>query len=284
MTSPQDPTNAPPGEGHSPVANLRVDLAYDGSPFHGYARQPELRTVQGNLEEALARLLGHDVDLTCAGRTDAGVHAIAQVVACDVRDTPRADRFLERLRDDPLDVRLQVDRATHEAITVWRVSEAPSDFNPRFDATGRHYRYVLFDGPARDPRARHTSWQVRERLDVDAMHTAAQHLVGEHDYATFCRLAPGGHTRRGLTVCDVARVDTDVVHVVLQGPAFCHQLCRSIVGCLVEVGRGRKEPDWIAEILAARDRSRAAPVARPDGLTLEAVTYPDPYPDAPWRS
>ena len=262
---------------------LRIDLAYDGGPFHGWARQPGLPTVQGNLEAALERQFGAAVDTTCAGRTDAGVHAVAQVVHVDVPDTDRATRALGRLRDDPAGFRLSLDRGTDDAVTVWHVAEVDEAFDARFAATERRYRYVLHDGVAIDPRDRHVRWHVRERLDVDAMHEGAQHLLGEHDYATFCRLAPGGHTRRALHQCDVVRAIPDVVHVVLRGPAFCHQLCRSIVGCLVDVGRGRRGPDWIAEILAARDRSVAAPVARPDGLTLEGVGYPDPWPDAPVR-
>lgn len=262
---------------------LRVDLAYDGGPYAGFARQPDRATVQGTLEGALSRVLGQDVSSTCAGRTDAGVHALAQVVHLDVEPTERAVRALQRLDDDAAAFRMQLDHQVGDAITIWQVAVVEDAFDARFSAEERRYRYVIHDAPAMDPRDRYVRWRMREPLDVAAMHAGAQHLLGEHDYASFCRLARGGHTRRSLRQCDVVRADSDTVHVVLRGPAFCHQLCRAITGCLVAVGRGAESPDWIREVLEARDRSVAAPVAPPQGLTLEGVGYPDPWPDAPAR-
>jgi tRNA pseudouridine38-40 synthase len=263
------------------VARVRIDLAYDGAPFRGFARQPDHPTVQGTLEGALARVLGVDVVTTCAGRTDAGVHALAQVVHLDVDpDQPRTGRWLDLLANHPASVARRLDRMVGDAITIWRVAVVDDDFDARFSATERRYRYRLVDDDVADPRLRGVRWTVGERLDVAAMHAAAQHLVGEQDFASLCRRAPGGHTRRRVDEAVVERVDEEV-HVRLRGPAFCHQQVRSSVGCLVEVGAGRRSPGWLGEVVAARDRSLAARVAPPQGLTLEAVVYGDGWPPAP---
>ena len=263
------------------MARIRLDLGYDGGPFSGFARQPDRTTVQGTLEGALSRVLGVDVDTTCAGRTDAGVHALAQVVHLDVEGgDPRRDRWLRAVRTQPESVRRRLDRMVGEAISVWRVCEVPADFDARFSATGRGYRYRLVDRPIADPRLRGIRWTVGEPLHVPSMRAAGRHLLGEHDFASFCRKAPGKHTRRALDRITVARVDEEI-HVRLAGPAFCHQMVRSIVGCLVVVGRGEREPAWLGEVLAARDRSVAARIAPPQGLTLERVTYGRRFPAAP---
>jgi tRNA pseudouridine38-40 synthase len=259
------------------TVRLRVDLAYDGAPFAGFARQPDQHTVQGTLEAALHRLMGQDVATTCAGRTDRGVHALAQVVHLDVDpDRGRARRALEDL--DGLAERL--DHLVGPAIAVWAVRRVPGDFDARFSATSRGYRFRLVDAPRLSPLERHDRWHVGEALDVPAMRRAGRHLLGEHDFASFCRRAPGRTTVRRLDELTVARRG-GVIHVRLAGAAFCHQQVRSIVGCLVEVGRGRREPDWLGEVLAARDRSAAARVAPPHGLVLERVGYGRRWPSAP---
>ncbi len=258
---------------------LRIDLAYDGAPYAGFARQPDQTTVQGVLEDALSRVVGHPVDTTCAGRTDRGVHALAQVVHADV--DPPDERGVAALTD--LDtLRERLDRMVGEAITLWRVAEVDGSFDARFSATWRAYRYRLASMPA-DPRTRGVVWHVGPDLDVAAMHEAVQHLVGEHDYASFCRRAEGRHTVRRIDEAAVRRAG-DELHVTLRGAAFCHQMVRSITGSLVEVGRGRRSPDWMAAALAARDRAAAGPVAPPHGLTLEGVGYEAPWPPAPDRA
>ena len=262
-------------------ARIRIDLAYDGAPFSGFARQPDRTTVQGTLEGALSRVLGVEVTTTCAGRTDAGVHALAQVVHLDVESaSTRVARWLDLLASHPASVRQRLDRMCGDAITIWQVATVDGDFDARFSATERRYRYRLVDAPTSDPRLRGIRWTVGEALDVAAMHAAGQHLVGEHDFASLCRRPPGGHTRRRIDEVVVERVGEEV-HVRLRGPAFCHQQVRSTVGCLVEVGTGRRPPDWVGEVLAARDRSVAARVAPPEGLTLEAVAYGARWPSAP---
>ncbi len=260
---------------------LRVDLAYDGSPFAGFARQVDQRTVQGDLEHALARLLGQDVATTCAGRTDRGVHALAQVVHLDVDDTRGHGAAL----DDPdalATLRRRLDEALGAPVTVWRVQRVPSTFDARFSATARTYRYRLVDDVAgADPIRRADRWRLADPLHVPSMRRAAAPLIGEHDFASFCRRANGRSTVRRLERITIARVAPGRIDVRMQGTAFCHQQVRSIVGCLVDVGRGRRETAWLAEVLDARDRAGAARVAPPHGLTLEAVSYGRAWPAAP---
>jgi tRNA pseudouridine38-40 synthase len=223
--------------------------------------------------------MGQPVDATCAGRTDRGVHALAQVVHVDL--DPPDERGRAALAD--LDVlRERIDRMVGEAITLWSVTGVDTTFDARFSAVWRAYRFRLAELPA-DPRTRNVVWHVGPQLDVAAMHAAAQHVVGEHDYAAFCRRAPGRHTVRRVDEAAVRRLD-DEVHVTLRGAAFCHQMVRSIAGSLVEVGRGRRPPEWLGGVLAGRDRSAAGPVAPPHGLTLEGVGYRAPWPPAPVRS
>lgn len=263
------------------MSRIRLDLAYDGAPFSGFARQPGRDTVQGTLEDALSRVLGAAVDTTCAGRTDAGVHALAQVVHVDVDPSaPRVGRWLDLVRLHPDSARRRLDRMVGDAIAVWAITEVAETFHARFSATERRYRYRMVDVEVADPRVRGVRWTVGESLAVDAMHAAAQHLVGEHDFASLCRRAQGGTTTRRIDAACVARVD-DEIHVWLRGPAFCHQQVRASVGCLVEVGAGRRPPEWVAEVVAARDRSVAARVAPPHGLTLEGVAYGRDWPAAP---
>lgn len=259
------------------MVRLRIDLAYDGSPFRGFARQPGLATVQGALEDALGRVLDQPADLTCAGRTDRGVHARAQVVHLDVDATvdaaARGLRDLEDLRD-------RLGRMVGPAITVWSVRQVPDGFDARFSATERHYRYRMIDAPRIHPLRRFDAWHVGEPLSVPAMRRGARHLVGEHDFASFCRSRGGTTTVRRLDAVTVSRTG-DTVHLRLRGPAFCHQMVRSLAGALAEVGRGRRDPPWVGEVLAARDRQAAPAVAPPEGLTLEAVSYGRRWPGAP---
>jgi tRNA pseudouridine38-40 synthase len=259
------------------VVRVRVDLAYDGGPFAGFARQPDRTTVQGTLEGALSRLTGQPCATTCAGRTDRGVHALAQVVHLDLEPTGRAERFLA----DPDATRERLDRLVGDAVSVLAVRRVSDEFDARFSATERGYRYRLVERGPVDPRLRGVRWVVGDDLDVPAMREAGRALLGEHDFASFCRRAPGRHTVRRLDELTVSRASGGEVHLRLRGPAFCHQMVRSVTGCLVEVGRGRRAPAWLGEVLAARDRGRAVDVAPPQGLTLERVAYGRRWPAAP---
>jgi len=257
---------------------LRLDLAYDGAPFAGFARQPDQVTVQGTLEAAAARILGQQIDTTCAGRTDRGVHALAQVVHFDLDPTvPRAQRALSHLEV----FRDRLDRLVGPPIAIWAARRVPADFDARFSAQRRSYRYRVSDAPALAPLARHDCWHVRDPLAVPAMRAASKHLLGEYDFAAFCKRAPGRTTVRRLDRLAIRRDGAGTIFFALEGNAFCHNQVRSIVGSLVEVGRGRQEPDWIGEVLAGRDRQRAGPVAPPQGLTLERVGYGRRWPAAP---
>lgn len=280
-------TPRPEGSGSTAVASaagaagpvrLRIDLAYDGAPFAGFARQRDQVTVQGEVETAAGRLLGQPIELTCAGRTDRGVHALAQVVHLDVDvSVPRAARVVADLAR----LRARLDQQVGRAITIWQVRRVPPRFDARFSATARRYRYRLVDADVADPIRRVDRWHLGTELELSAMRAGARHLLGEHDFAAFCRRAPGRSTVRRLDRVAVARPRSGRVDVVLEGPAFCHQQVRSIVGCLVEVGRGRRPEAWIAEVLSAQDRSAAARVAPPHGLTLEQVRYGRGWPASP---
>ncbi len=264
---------------------LRIDLAYDGAPFVGFARQPELTTVQGTLEGALSRCLGQPVTTTCAGRTDRGVHALAQVVTLDVDPTaPVAQRSLADVlagATTGAELRRRLDALVGPAITIWQVRRVPDDFDARFSATGRWYRYRLADADTLAPLDRFDRWHVGVPLRLAPMRAAARHLVGEHDFASFCKRVPGRSSVRRLERITIARPAPGQVDVALRGAAFCHNQVRSIVGCLVEVGRGRWEPERVGDVLAARDRASLARVAPPHGLVLERVTYGRRFPAAP---
>lgn len=245
---------------------LRIDLAYDGAGFHGWARQPGLRTVQGSLEQALATVLRvPSVEVTVAGRTDAGVHARGQVAHLDASlEEPQPDRLLRRLNGvlDP-DVRVR------------RLSEAPAGFDARFSAVWRRYAYRVADRlDAVDPLARAHVLAWPRPLDLDAMNRAAGRLLGEHDFASFCKRREGATTIRTLLELSWRRGADGVLVATVRADAFCHNMVRSLVGCLLAVGEGRRTPDWAAQVLAVRQRDPAVTVVPAHGLTLEEVGYP----------
>ena len=261
------------------LTRLRIDLAYDGRPFAGFARQPDQTTVQGVLEGALSRILNRvddPVETTCAGRTDRGVHAEAQTVHVDV---PTGWKRLQDLHK----LAVNLDHMVGQAITVYRVRQVPSSFNARFSATGRRYRYRLCESTAMPPLWHHDTWHVGSRLDVEAMEAAGQELLGEHEFTSFCRRRilrmPDGSKVEGTMVRRIDRVTVrrsrpaGLVLVRIDGAAFCHQMVRSITGCLVEVGVGREDVTYVGEVLRAQDRSVAAPVAPAHGLSLIGVSY-----------
>ena len=248
---------------------IRVDLAYDGTGFRGWARQKgdAVRTVQQVVEEALSTLAGLPVASTAAGRTDAGVHAEHQVVHCDVPDGCRLVTDLGRAR-------AALDAMCGPEVAIWRVRRVPASFDARFSAASRRYRYRLAEGTAMSPLERHRTWHVQPpRLDVARMDEGGQHLVGEHDFSSFCRRAGDQHLVRRIDRLTVRRRPAGLVTVDVGGKAFCHQMVRSVVGCLTAIGRGRHPPQWAAEVLAARDRQAVGEIAPPHGLTLTAVSY-----------
>jgi tRNA pseudouridine38-40 synthase len=246
---------------------VRLDIAYDGTDFSGWAVQPGRRTVQGVLQDALARITRlPDVALTVAGRTDAGVHASGQVAHTDLDAAAwaaLAGSALRRLAGVlPPDVR------------VTRVAEVPAEFDARFSALWRRYEYRISDAEAgANPLLRRHVLAWRHHLDVEAMARAAKGLIGEHDFAAFCRYREGATSIRAIQSFDVARAADQIVCTV-QADAFCHSMVRSLVGALIAVGGGQRRDDWPASLLARTARADEVTVAPAAGLTLVAVGYP----------
>jgi tRNA pseudouridine38-40 synthase len=255
---------------------LRIDLAYDGTDFHGWAAQPRLRTVQGTLEAALATILRlPEVTLTCAGRTDAGVHARGQVAHLDVDDevlTAAAGRST----DPPAyALRRRLNALLPDDVRVREVLVAADGFDARFSALWRRYASRVADGPELvDPLVRRAVLAWPRRLDLDRMNHAARLLVGEHDFAAFCKRREGASTVRTLLDLSWARDEAGLAVATVRADAFCHSMVRSLMGCLLAVGEGRRDPSWAAEVLAGRRRDGAVTVLYPHALTLEEVGYP----------
>lgn len=251
---------------------LVIRIGYRGAGFAGFAEQPSVRTVAGELRRALETALRRPCELTCAGRTDAGVHAIAQYVSVPVTEAElglpgeRLMRSLVALTPDDL--------------SVQAILRAPAGFSARFDAISRSYRYRIAASQARPVLAWEHSWWYRGALDVDAMAEAARPLLGEHDFKSFCKAssAEGKPTSRYVGALDVSRVSEageELVAIDVTGNAFLHNMVRTIAGSLVEVGRGHRAPGWIEGVLAARDRAAAGPCAPAKGLTFVGVAYPE---------
>jgi tRNA pseudouridine38-40 synthase len=245
------------------MAVVRVLIAYDGTSFHGWARQPAVRTVQAAMEDALASLLdGVRPRLSVAGRTDAGVHAWGQVAS-----------FPAPADLDPAVVLRSLNAGLAPEVVVRDARRAPSGFDARYSATAREYRYRIDVGPVPDPFTARFVWHRPGPLALARMRVGARDLLGEHDFASFCRPPPppGGTVRRVERVSVSASGDR--VLIAVRANAFCHQMVRSLVGTLVAIGAGRIEPRATADILRARDRRAAGPVAPPHGLTLWRVVY-----------
>jgi tRNA pseudouridine38-40 synthase len=256
---------------------LRLDLAYDGTDFHGWARQPGLRTVQGTLETALAQVLRvGSVSLTCAGRTDTGVHARGQVVHVDVDDTTLS-ASAGRSRATPEGALLRRTNGVLDPdVRVLEAQQVPQAFDARFSALWRRYAYRVADAPRLvDPLVRRTVLAWPRPLDLDAMNLAATELLGEHDFGAFCRKRAGATTVRALRQLTWDRDASGIAVATVRADAFCHTMVRSLVGALVAVGEGRRDGAWVAETLRRRTRDGAVRVMRPHGLTLEEVCYPD---------
>lgn len=245
-------------------------VAYDGTAFHGAAENPGVRTVVGVLRAALERVLRHPVDVTLAGRTDAGVHALGQVLSFDVVGSDVDVAHLARA----------VTSLAGPEVAVVHAAPMEADFDARFSALRRRYRYRLLHGGPPDPLRRDRVWHLRGRLEVRSMRLAADALIGEHDFSSFCRRPKGRddasliRTVRRIEILEPAPGELEVV---VEADAFCHQMVRSIVGLLAAVGEGRVRAGEVRGILAARTRRAVPRVAPPQGLVLEAVDYPEPH-------
>ncbi len=242
----------------------KLTIEYDGGPYSGWQRLPDGPSVQGAIEEAVEKLTGVRSDVIGSGRTDAGVHAYAQVAHVDIEKPFEAWKLSEALNA----------HLRPHPIAVLKAEEAAPEFHARFDAVRRSYVYQIVNRRAPLTVDRGHCWRVGLPLDTDAMHAAAQRLVGKHDFTTF----RDGHCQakspvKTLDVCDVLRTDEETVAVWCVARSFLHRQVRSMVGTLVEVGVGKMSADDVADALAAADRARCGPVAPADGLYLAKVEY-----------
>jgi len=250
------------------VTRVALVVAYDGTDFAGWQAQAEERTVQRELERAASVLAGGAVVVEGAGRTDAGVHAEGQVAHVDV---PEAAAVPLGWRMNPL---LPADLRVRGSVVV------DETFHARKSAVWKRYRYRLRLAPVDDPLARRVRWHVAWRVDVDAVRAAAPTFVGERDFAALQSAGSSVATSvRAVTRCEVVGEPPEV-DVVVEGSGFLRHMVRALVGCLLEVGRGRRPPEWIEDVLAGRRREEAGPNAPAHGLVLEAVGYPPPWDEA----
>jgi tRNA pseudouridine38-40 synthase len=242
--------------------NIKVVLEYDGSGFAGWQQQASGRTVEAELKRALKAVTGQDLKVYAAGRTDAGAHAEGQVVSFQTDGRVSPHRLVAALN-----ARLPAD------VAVLSGEEVPDEFHARYSAKWRRYRYRYLDRPSRPALERGRCWHVRGALDVDAMSAAAKALVGKHDWTSYCSASEPPDSRvREMRSARVTRYG-DVVELELVAEGFLRGLARSIAGALAEVGRGRRPPEWVGEVLEARDRRKAAKTAPAGGLTLMEVIY-----------
>ena len=245
------------------MPRYRLTLEYDGGPFAGFQAQAELPTVQGEVERAIEAFCGERVRIHAAGRTDTGVHATGQVIHVDLMRDHRPETVMNALNA----------HLVPAPIAVTAAELAGEDFHARFSATGRRYLYRILNRRAPPALERGRVWLVKSPLDAEAMHVAAQRLVGLHDFTTFRDAACQAKSPvKTLDVADVVRVGEEV-RLAFAARSFLHRQVRSMVGSLAEVGRGRWTPDDLAAALAARNRDACGPVAPPDGLCLVGVEY-----------
>ncbi|HVM41165.1 MAG TPA: tRNA pseudouridine(38-40) synthase TruA [Acidimicrobiia bacterium] len=243
---------------------VKLVVAYDGTDFRGFAAQRDVRTVEGVLSKALEKVVRHEVDLTCAGRTDAGVHARGQVVT-----------FEAEPGIDPWHLQKALNGMLAPEVVVRSADLVAPEFDARRSAIWRHYRYTVVNRPVPDPFLARYAWWVPEPLDLRAMRLAADPFVGEHDFTSFCRKGPEGSTRtRTVMESRWDEVGAGVLVYEIRAVAFCWQMVRSIVGTQVDAGTGKLRPGDMLSILGARDRQAAGQVAPPHGLCLWEVGYP----------
>jgi len=255
------------------MPNLKLLVAYDGTDFRGLAPNEGVRTVVGELARVIEPLIGEPPELVMSGRTDAGVHAWGQVLSFRAPEVGPKGRPV-----DPDRLQRSINARLAPEIVVRSIDLTDDGFSARFSATGRRYRYLIVNRDVPDPFLARTAWWVPAPLDLEAMEAACPHLVGEHDFSSFCR-RPRGDLAEDPSlvrmVFDARWLDLGdgVLRFEIEGSAFCHQMVRSIVGFLVAVGTGRRRAEELPAVLAARDRGRAEPPAPSNGLTLWQVDY-----------
>ena len=248
--------------------NYALKIAYNGSPFCGFARQPGQLTVQGNLEVALSTITRREIQTVCAGRTDAGVHARGQVVNFFTDEKVKnSDSFLRSLN-----------ALTHEGISVLEAKEVDKDFSARFSAVKREYKYFISNSKTPPIFSKDFSWHISKPLSVDDMKKSAQFLIGEHDFRSFCLAcsADKGTTMRNVECISFEHVQNfgeELLQITVIGNAFLHSMVRTIVGTLVEVGKGKRPPAWVQDVLNAKKRQAAGENAPAKGLVFWEVYY-----------
>ncbi|MFO0595976.1 MAG: tRNA pseudouridine(38-40) synthase TruA [Myxococcaceae bacterium] len=245
------------------MPRVKLVLEYDGTNYVGWQIQPNGASIQGRVQMALGELLGAPIQVVAAGRTDSGVHARGQVIAFD---SPKALPMKAYW--------MGLNGLLPDDISVVKAEEVRDDFDPRRWSEGKRYRYLVSNRRTRSPLRRFTHWEIFQPLSVEPMAHAAKALLGKHDFTSFrgaeCQAA---HAVRELRKVEVHGAPGDEVSFVFEGTAFLRHMVRNLVGTLIEVGRQRQKPDWVAEVLAARDRTRAGMTAPPQGLCLEEVFY-----------
>ena len=248
---------------------LRIDIAYDGTAFFGWATQPDRRTIQDLVEEAIARISRGDVESVVAGRTDAGVHATGQVIHVDLPDAVFADGLTY------IDLRYKLNRILDEDVRIMEISDAPVGFHARFSALRRIYTYKILDNnDVIPPLSRYDVAPWYRPLDADLMNKASELVLGHHDFAAFCKFKEGGTTIRTLEKYKWHRDETGLLVAEVVADAFCYSMVRNLVGAVVCVADGRKDPSWMAELLANKERVSDSLVFPARGLSLTRVEYP----------
>ena len=248
---------------------LRLDIAYDGTQFSGWGAQPDMRTIQDMVEEAVARIVRHDVDSVVAGRTDAGVHATGQVVHIDVADSAFEKDLTYK------DLRYKLNRILDEDVRILDITDAPRGFHARFSALRRYYTYkILDDNQVITPAQRFDVASWYRHLDEKVMNEASTLLLGTHDFAAFCKFRPGGTTIRTLEKYNWVRTEDGLLIADVVADAFCYSMVRNLVGAIVCVADGRKPTSWISELLENKERVSDSLVFPARGLTLYRVDYP----------
>jgi tRNA pseudouridine38-40 synthase len=248
---------------------LRLDIAYDGTHFFGWATQPGHRTLQDLVEEAISRISQTDIASIVAGRTDAGVHATGQVIHVDVPDA-MFERELTYL-----DLRYKLNRILDDDVRIMKITDAPKGFHARFSALRRHYTYKILDNnEVIAPLSRHDVASWYRPLEADRMNEASRLLLGHHDFAAFCKFKVGGTTIRTLEKYEWHRSDEGLLVADVVADAFCYSMVRNLVGAVVCVADGRQDPAWISQLLANKERVSDSLVFPARGLTLYQVDYP----------
>jgi tRNA pseudouridine38-40 synthase len=242
---------------------LRLTLAYDGTEFHGWQRQPILPTIQGLVGGACERILGTATRVIGASRTDAGVHALRQVASLSTTSAI-----------DPQALQRGLNALLPPAIRVLDAREAPAGFDARRSARGKRYAYILDRGACADPFLRRYSWHVAWQLDTTAMARALRAAKGKHDFSAFCAAAGRGRTPECTVRATRVVARKSRLIVFISADSFLHHMVRNLIGTLVEIGRGSESPDWMEELIDGRDRTRSGPTAPPQGLVLVRVMYP----------